>query len=171
MRLPSFVLAFLFFTAPAAAFQDDGALACRLVDKAFMEHLAGARAGPLQPEARNVCAGLCPSLNASSCSFSVLRSHPEVWTVLVEQPPFEPGNWSAVDRSDRGRIEDISWSGAIAHWDYTAATGRGILSIYPKDRRVILTVVLESGGRGSAAALGETSTVAKRALVLFGRQK
>ena len=157
-------------TAPAAAFDDDGTVACRLVDKPAVEHLLGAPIDGMRAEPFRVCAGMCESVNASLCLISVRRGGevPEHWTLWADQAPFFPGNWPArtagVDSGHRGA--QFPWRGGVGQWDFDPRIGRGILHVYPGNR-IHLLVVRENGPNDGAVALSEARFIAARALVLF----
>jgi hypothetical protein len=157
---------------PALAATDDGSLACRMVDRSLIERLSGKTVGALESQAMDMCAGLCPSLNASLCRVSILGapSSGNEWTIWVYQPPFQPGDWlSQFDEQAQRKM--VTWRGAQAVWDYRADQERGILTVWTNDHSVMIMVAQEHGARQEGVSLSAARAIASRALVLFKNQK
>ena len=166
----AFVLAISLGVTPALAFDDDGTLACRLIDKSALEAIVGPTTGAFRSGALNICAGLCPSVNGSFCSIPVARTS---WSVWLYQPPFLGSDrqwstpWSPVGDET---VERLDWPGGAA-WTLTKPKdGRALLTVRIPGR-LHLIVVQESGISDRTVWLSKARAVARNVIARFDAVK
>ncbi|HEY4113252.1 MAG TPA: hypothetical protein VGM17_04255 [Rhizomicrobium sp.] len=121
------ILLIFSFSAVAPAWAD-ALTACDFVSQAEVEKLLGEMvAGPTVTD-ENLCAGLCPTINASRCDFKTLAtSHAKQLYLSVELPPYEFSMQSERNISDNNAremrhvsIADVSGFGKGAFRWYSA---------------------------------------------------
>jgi hypothetical protein len=110
--------------------------ACDFIDQANVERLLGDKVSPPEITDMNVCAGLCPSLNASRCGFKSISSSKEVY-LEVALPPyaFDARQERTIFESERVRdenIESVPGFGGNSFWYYRGDVKQSLFFAYPR---------------------------------------